>query len=125
MAPVARPLASSSMRCTYELGRISQRPVFSAMRMAVASELDFAPTSQANARQKPQLMQALRPGRGCERIAMGAGKGCQPSLRAARSKSTPLDFTGSGGMGYGLERGESNGLAPAWPETPISHSTLV
>src|SRR5580704_1186590 len=113
------------MRCTYEFGRISQRPVFSAMRMAVARELDFAPTSQPNARQKPQLRQALRPGRGCERMAMGAGNGCQPSLRAARSKITPLDFTGSGGIGYGLERGGSKGLAPARPETPISHSTLV
>src|SRR5580704_6092890 len=99
MAPVARPLASSSMRCTYELGRISQRPVFSAMGMAAASELDFAPTSQANPRQKPQFMHALRPGRGCERIAIGAGNGFQPSLRPARSKITPPDFTGNGGIG--------------------------
>src|SRR6266481_3553583 len=101
------------MRCTYELGRISHRPlrdssqlvrashrpVRSAIRMAVASELDFAPTSQPKARQKPQLTQALRPGRGSERIAIGAGYGCQPSFRAARSKITPEDFTGSGGIG--------------------------
>src|SRR5712692_8978490 len=104
---------------------MSQRPVRSAIRMAVARELDFAPTSQPKARQKPQLMHALRPARGCERIAIGAGNGFHPSLRAARSKITPLDFTGSGGMGYGLERGGSNGLAPASPETPTSHSTLL
>src|SRR5216684_3172097 len=104
---------------------MSQRPVRSAIRMAVARELDFAPTSQPNPRQKPQLMQALRPARGCERIAIGAGNGCQPSFRAARSKITPEDFTGSGGIGYGFDRGGSKGLASASPETPISHSTLV
>src|SRR6266849_587437 len=92
--------------------------------MAVASELDLAPTSQPNARQKPQLMQALRPGRGSDRIAIGAGNGCHPSFRAARSKITPEDFTGRGGIGYGFERGGSKGLAPARPETPISHSTF-
>src|SRR5260221_14537247 len=95
------------------------------MRIAVARELDFAPTSQPKARQKPQLTQALRPARGCERMAMGAGKGCQPSLRAARSKITPEDFTGSGGMGYGLERGGSKGLGPARPGARGSHPTLV
>src|SRR5260370_34782676 len=90
----------------------------------LASELDLAPTSQPNARQKPQLMQALRPARGCERMAIGAGNGFQPSLRAARSKIMPLAFVGSGGLGYGFERGGSNGLAPANPETPTSHSTF-
>jgi hypothetical protein len=30
---------------------------------------------------------------------MGAGWGFHPSARAPRSKSTPDDFTGSGGMG--------------------------
>src|SRR5271154_5643166 len=114
-----------AMRWTYELGRISQCPVFSAMRIALASELDLAPTSQPKDKQKPQLTQALRPWCGCERMAIGAGKGCQPSCRAARSKITPDDFTGSGGMGYGFERGGSNGLAPASPDTPISHSTFV
>ena len=34
-------------------------------------------------------------------IAMGAGKACQPSLRAARSHRTPDDLTGSGGTGDG------------------------
>src|SRR5207302_4916936 len=97
----------------------------SATRIAATSELDFAPTSQPKPRQKPHWTQALRPGRGWERIAMGAGNGCQPSFRAARSKSTPEDFTGSGGMGEGFARGGSNGLAPACPETPISHSTFV
>src|SRR5260370_34298661 len=56
---------------------------------------------------------------------MGAGNGCQPSLRAAHSKITPEDFAGNGGIGYGFERGGSNGLAPARPETPISHSTFA
>src|SRR5260370_1363130 len=41
------------------------------MRMAVARELDFAPTSQPKARQKPQFTQALRHGRGWERMAIG------------------------------------------------------
>ena len=58
-------------------------------------------------------------------IAIGAGKAVQPSFFAARSRSTPVDLGGSGGTGYGLLRGGSNGLAPARPETPISHSTLV
>src|SRR5258708_25339092 len=93
--------------------------------MAVANELDLAPTSQPKARQKPQLMQALRPGRGCDRIAIGAGKGCHPSFRAAPSKSTPEDFTGSGGIGYGLERRRSKGLAPAKPGPPNSPSTFL
>src|SRR5215471_633334 len=100
------------MRWTYEFGRISQRPVFSATWIAAARELDFAPTSQPNPRQKPQFTQALRPGRGCERMAIGAGNGFQPSCRAAFSKMTPEPFTGSGGIGYGFERGGSKGLAP-------------
>jgi hypothetical protein len=58
-------------------------------------------------------------------MAIGAGNGCMPSLRAPRSSSTPDDFTGSGGIGQGLERGGSNGLAPASPDTPTSHSALV
>ena len=46
-------------------------------------------------------------------------------LPRSRSKSTPLDFTGIGGSGYGLDRGGSNGFAPASPEIPSSHSALV
>ncbi len=42
-----------------------------------------------------------------------------------RSASTPIDLGGSGGTGYGRVRGGSNGLAPAWPDTPISQSTFV
>ena len=56
---------------------------------------------------------------------MGAGKGCSPSFRAPSSSSTPEDLTGKGGIGYGLVRGGSKGLAYARPETPTSHSTLV
>src|SRR5215471_7577843 len=33
-------------------------------------------------------------------MANGAGKGCQPSLRAPRSKTTPQPFTGSGKPGH-------------------------
>jgi hypothetical protein len=43
--------------------------------MAADNELDFALTSQPKPRQNPQLTQALRPARGCERIAIGAGNG--------------------------------------------------
>ena len=93
--------------------------------MTVVSVDAFATTSHAKPWQKPQCTQAGRPRYGCELIAIGAGNGCRPSLRAPRSNSTPDDFTGSGGIGYGLVRGGSNGLAPARPETPISHSTLV
>src|SRR5260370_1326021 len=57
------------------------------MRIAVASELDFAPTSQPKPRQKPQSTQALLPARACGLIAMCAGKGCQPSFCAARADS--------------------------------------
>ena len=41
------------------------------------------------------------------------------------SQYTPDDFTGSGGIGYGFDRGGSNGCAPASPDTPISQSTFV
>src|SRR5271166_725351 len=91
----------------------------------VGRGLDFAPISQPNPMQNPQCAQAIRPWYDCERIATGAGKGWYPNFFAPRSNSTPLDFTGIGGSGYGLERGGSNGLAPAWPETPRSHSALV
>ena len=74
-------------------------------------------------RQKPQCWQAGRPLYGCELIAIGDGCECRPSARAPRSISTPDDFTGSGGIGYGFERGGSNG--PGSPETPSSHSALV
>jgi hypothetical protein len=70
-------------------------------------------------------MHAGRPRYGCELIASGAGNGCRPSLRAPRSSNTPDDFGGNGGIGYGLDRGGSNGLAPASPLTPTSHSTFV
>src|SRR5512132_842515 len=70
-------------------------------------------------------MHGGRPRYGCELMAIGDGTGCRPSFRAPRSKSTPDDFTGSGGIGYGRVRGGSNGLAPARPDTPISHSTVV
>jgi len=43
---------------TYELGRISHRPVFSAMGMTLASVLDFAPNSQPNHSQNPQCAHA-------------------------------------------------------------------
>src|SRR5215470_2624642 len=123
--PVARPLSSTSTRQTYELARISQRPVRSAMGITLGSVLDFAPTSHAYPQQNPQFTQAPRPARGCDRIAIGVGKGCHPSFFPARSKRTPEDFTGSMGIGYGFDRGGSNGLAPAKPDTPISHSTFV
>src|SRR5947208_10192558 len=96
-----------------------------AIGITEASELDFAPISQPNSSQNPQCRHAFRPLYGFERIASGAGKGCNPSLRAPRSNSTPDDFTGSGGNGYGFERGGSNGLAPASPETPRSSSAFV
>jgi hypothetical protein len=91
----------------------------------VTSVDDFACISHANPWQNPQCAHAGRPPYGCELIAIGAGNGCRPSLRAPRSNSTPEDFTGKGGIGYGRERGGSKGLAPASPETPTSHSTLV
>ena len=86
---------------------------------------DFACISQPNPMQNPQCAQAARSLYGTEAIAIGAGYGCQPILRAPRSSSTPEDFTGSGGIGYGLLRRGSNGLAPASPDTPTSHSTFV
>jgi hypothetical protein len=64
-----------------------------------ASELDFAPTSQPNPRQNPQFTQALRPARGCDKIAIGAGNGFHPSFRPACSNNTPDDFVGNGGIG--------------------------
>src|SRR3989442_12283370 len=82
--------------------------------MTVNSVEDFAPNSQPKNSQNPQCWQLLRPWYGCEAIAIGAGKGCQPSRFAPRSNSTPDDFTGSGGIGYGLGRGRGDGAHPAW-----------
>jgi hypothetical protein len=65
----------------------------------VYSVEDFAMTSQPKPMQKPQCAHAGRPRYSCDTMAMGAGKGCSPSLRAPRSNSTPEDFTGNGGMG--------------------------
>lgn len=90
-----------------------------------ARVLDLAPTSHPNRSQNPHWMQAARPRYGWERIAIGAGKACQPSFLAARSVRTPVDLIGSGGTGYGRLRGGSNGLAPASPDTPTSHSTRL
>src|SRR5579871_6588709 len=123
-APLARPWLSISILRTYELGRISQRPVFSATGITVARVLDLARTSHPNISQKPHCTQAPRPRYGCERIATGAGNGCRPSFRAARSNNTPDDLTGIGGSGYGPERGASKGLAPACPEIPNSTSAF-
>jgi len=50
--------------------------------MTLESDVDFAPTSQPKPRQKPQFMQAARPVRGWERIAMGAGIGMVTELAA-------------------------------------------
>ena len=73
--------------------------------------------------QRPHAMHAGRPSYGFERIAIGATCACRPSARAPRSSSTPDDLLGSGGSGYGRDRGGSNG--PGAPETPISQSTFV
>src|SRR3989442_1791593 len=93
--------------------------------MTVNSVEDFAPNSQPKNSQNPQCWQLLRPWYGCDAIAIGAGKGCQPSRFAPRSNSTPDDFTGSGGIGYGLERGGADGPPPAPPGTPVSPFTFV
>src|SRR5271165_1117001 len=60
-APVARPRASVSILRTYEFGRISQRPVFSAMGITETSVLDLARISHPNDSQNPQCTQAPRP----------------------------------------------------------------
>src|SRR5579885_3596048 len=99
MAPVALPRASVSILRTYDSGRISHRPVASAVGITVTSVLDLARISQPNDSQKPQCAHAARPLYGCDRMATGAGNGCSPSFRVARSKSTPDDFTGIGGSG--------------------------
>jgi hypothetical protein len=79
--------------------RTSQRPVASASGIIVYSAEDLARTSQPNPMQKPQWMHAGRPRNGCEAMAMGAGNGCSPSLRAPRSSSTPEDLITVGGIG--------------------------
>src|SRR6185369_11991785 len=101
------------------------RPVASASGIIVTNVLDLARISQPKVSQNPQCTQAARPRYGCERIAIGAGNAVHPILRAPRSARTPDGLIGSGGRGYGLLRGGSKGLAPARPETPISHSTFV
>src|SRR4051812_24260529 len=121
--PVARPCASVSTLRTYEFGRISQRPVVTAFGIIVTSELDFARTSQPKPRQKPHCTHAERPSYCFDAIAIGAGNAVQPSFFAPRSSRMPVDFGGCGGMGYGRERGGSNG--PGAPATPTSQSTFV
>jgi len=64
-----------------------------------ASDDDLAPTSQPKNMQKPQWMQLARLLWGRDRIAIGAGTACRPSLRAPCSSNTPEDLTGSGGSG--------------------------
>src|SRR5947209_7349660 len=99
--------------------------VASARGTAVTAVEFLALTSQAN---PTQCGQATQPGRFwyvSELIAIGIGKGCQPSLRAAANSMSASVFKGSGGIGYGLLRGGSKEFAPALPETPISHSALV
>ena len=68
-----------------------------------------------------------------ELIAAGPGNGCQPSERAAFVIVSRNSVLRSGGMGYARLRVPSNGLPrgsilpptlPAWPQTPISYSTL-
>src|SRR5882762_3243314 len=105
--------------------RTSHCPVASASGIVVNKVEDLARASQPKPMQNPQCTQAGRPRNGWDAMASGAGKGCSPSLRAPISMSTPEDFTGIGGIGYGLLRGGSKGLAFASHETPTSHSTLV
>jgi len=66
------------------MGRISHRPVFSAIRMAVAASLIWRDFASKTRDRKPQLTQALRPGRGCDRIAIGAGNDAIPASGARR-----------------------------------------
>jgi hypothetical protein len=91
----------------------------------VASVLDFAFHSQPNVSQNPQCWHGVRPRYGLEITAIGVGAACQPSFRAPTSSSTPDGLIGSGGSGYGRERGGSNGFAPASPLTPSSHSPVA
>src|ERR1017187_821495 len=125
IAPVTRPSFPTSILRTYDFGRISQRPVFTAAGTSAAKVLDFAPTSHPKASQYPQCTQAARPRYCCEMIASGAGNGCRPSFFAPRSNNTPDDFTGMGGNGYGFDRGPSNGFDPPKPDIRRSHSALV
>jgi len=106
-------------------GRISQRPVFfgygngGGKRTGLCA--DFAAEGQAEAAVDAGAASSAR----LRKNGHGRGERMPAQLASGALKITPEPFTGSGGMGYGLERGGSNGLAPARPETPISHSTLV
>ena len=86
-------------RTTPSASRISQRPVASARGIIAASVEDLALASQPKPMQNPQWTQAGRLLWGCDRIAIGAGCACRPSLLAPFSNNTPDDFTGSGGTG--------------------------
>jgi hypothetical protein len=70
---------------------------------------------------------------GRELIDAGPGNGCQPSPRAADVIKSMKPVLRSGGIGYArvrtpskmLPRGSIEPLTlPAWPDTPVSYSTL-
>src|SRR5690349_24164017 len=123
ITPVARPFAFVSTRNAVESARTSHLPVATAFGMTVARVEDFAPNSHPYKEQCPHARQDERPSYCFERMASGDTCAWRPSARAPRSNSTPDDLLGSGGRGYGRDRGGSNG--PGAPETPISQSTFV
>ena len=58
-------------------------------------------------------------------IASGPGTTVRPRFAAATLRSAPDDLSGTGGTGYSLVIGATNGEFTRCPEMPISHSACV
>src|SRR6266850_3088886 len=106
--------------------RSSTRPVASALGTYVTSILDLAEIEHPSL-QVPAPMHAGRPFQGFVGIASGSRTMCRPSRSAPHCTRWLAQLNPCAGVGYGLLRGGSNGLAasPSGPETPSSYSTRV
>src|SRR3954463_5571920 len=128
-----RPPASTWIVVTCAPVTTLRCPVACARGIVVTAVEFFASTWQPPRLQKPWYMHADRFWYGREFTAAGPGNGCQPSDFAAAAILSMNAVPRSAGIGYGRFRGPSNLLPrgsilpatfPAWPETPISYSTL-
>src|SRR6266581_6649162 len=106
--------------------RIATRPVASARGTYVTSMLDLAEMEHPRWHVLAP-MQAGRPFQGLVGMASGSRTMWSPSRSAPRFTTLLAQLNSCGGVGYGVLRGGSKGLAcaPSGPATPSSCSTRV